>query len=171
MADRSFDPDVSSCFRRPVCRKNHIKEYLYGIDQQSCFTAAVGVLEIGELGVRIGQLSHGTWGNRRQSVLQAISAQNSTHFVAPGPGTSHTADFRNGGRHCSSWSCDSRKNSPWVNRVVSAGPSRLGQIGVHSVHTRRTLSQSQPMPNGHFIPDEYTLSSPWVNTNGRFHPG
>jgi hypothetical protein len=59
---------------------------------------------------------------------------------------------------------------PRVNKVVSAGPSRLGQIGVHSVHTRRTLSQSQAMHSGHFIPDEYTLSSPWVNTNWPVSP-
>jgi hypothetical protein len=38
-------------------------------------------------------LSHGTWENREPSVLQAISAQNSTLFVAPGPSTSHTAEF------------------------------------------------------------------------------
>jgi hypothetical protein len=97
--------------------------------------------------------------------------RNLTLISLPCPGTVHTADFRNGVsllqlelRFAQKFTLGEQRGS------FPLAHSSLGQIGVHSVHTRRTLSQSQAMHSGNFIPDEYTLSSPWVNTNWPVSP-
>src|ERR1700730_11773051 len=105
----------------------------------------------------MGQLSHGTWENREPSVLQAISAQNSTLLVAPGPSTSHTADFRNGGQHhCVSWSLRFAQQFTRGEQRDPANPSRLGakpvcMVCAHEAHCLR-------------VSDANRLTSPRVNT-------